>query len=120
MASSTNGVGVTFTETYDRYGNRSPQTAVSGCVAPMTCPQPSVTISATTNRLVGPPYSYDSSVFSPITSFTRCPETFLTLRHARAGTPDVKNWNMQGRTVGLICPLAPRTESYDPTCTPHF
>jgi YD repeat-containing protein len=61
MASSTNGVGVTFTETYDRYGNRSAQTAVSGCVAPMTCPQPSVTISATTNRLVGPPYSYDSS-----------------------------------------------------------
>jgi RHS repeat-associated protein len=50
-----------LSETYDRYGNRSAQTAISGCVSPMTCPQPSATISATTNRLVGSPYSYDSS-----------------------------------------------------------
>jgi len=52
-----------LSETYDRYGNRSAQTAIpgAGCVAPMTCPQPSVAISATTNRIVGSPYAYDLS-----------------------------------------------------------
>lgn len=31
----------------------------SGCVAPMTCPQPSFSVSTTTNRLIGTPYAYD-------------------------------------------------------------
>jgi RHS repeat-associated protein len=48
-------------EYYDRYGNRYQQKAISGCVAPMTCPQPNVGISTTSNRLTGSPYAYDSS-----------------------------------------------------------
>jgi RHS repeat-associated protein len=44
---------------YDRYSNRTAQSIVSGCVAPMTCPTNSVTIDATTNRISGSPYAYD-------------------------------------------------------------
>jgi RHS repeat-associated protein len=44
---------------YDRYGNRKSQTAISGCVAPMTCPQPSVSVSLSTNRISG--YTYDAN-----------------------------------------------------------
>jgi RHS repeat-associated protein len=51
-----------LSETYDRYGNRSAQTAIpgAGCVA-ITCPQPSFAVNASTNRLIGPPYAYDLS-----------------------------------------------------------
>jgi RHS repeat-associated protein len=48
-------------QSYDRYGNRTSQTASSGCVAPMTCPQPSVTVSLTTNHISGTPYTYDAN-----------------------------------------------------------
>jgi RHS repeat-associated protein len=49
-----------LSETYDRYGNRSAQTAIpgAGCTG-ITCPQPSFAVSATTNRLIGAPYTYD-------------------------------------------------------------
>jgi RHS repeat-associated protein len=40
-------------------GNRSAQTALANTCVNITCPQPSVAISATTNRLFGPPYTYD-------------------------------------------------------------
>jgi RHS repeat-associated protein len=52
-----------LSETYDRYGNRLAQTAIpsAGCVAPMTCPQPSVNVSTTTNQITGSPYTYDAS-----------------------------------------------------------
>ena len=51
-----------LSQTYDRYGNRSAQTAIpgAGCVA-ITCPQPSFAVSASTNRLIGSPYAYDLS-----------------------------------------------------------
>ena len=48
--------------TYDRYGNRTAQSIVSGtCVAPMTCPTNSVTVSAATNQITGSPYAYDAN-----------------------------------------------------------
>jgi RHS repeat-associated protein len=51
-------------ESYDRYGNRSGQSAISGkgCVAPMTCPQTSVTIDQTTNRISGDCYDADGNL----------------------------------------------------------
>ena len=51
-----------LSQTYDRYGNRSAQTAIpgAGCVA-ITCPQPSFGVSSSTNRLIGSPYAYDLS-----------------------------------------------------------
>lgn len=58
---STNYPAWGLSETYDKYGNRSAQTAIAGTCVSIACPQPSVTISPTTNRLIGPPYSYDSS-----------------------------------------------------------
>lgn len=60
-AGSTNYPAWGLSETYDRYGNRSKQTAIAGTCVTITCPQPSVTISATTNRLIGSPYAYDAS-----------------------------------------------------------
>jgi RHS repeat-associated protein len=60
-AGSTNFPAWGLSETFDRYGNRLAQTAISGCVAPLTCPQPSVTVSATTNHVSGSPYTYDAS-----------------------------------------------------------
>ncbi len=59
-AGSTNYPAWGLSETYDRYGNRSAQGISSGCTG-ITCPQPSVTISATTNRITGSPYAYDAS-----------------------------------------------------------
>ena len=47
-------------ETYDRYGNRWSQSAISGCTT-QTCPQPSVAVNATTNRITGSPYAYDAN-----------------------------------------------------------
>lgn len=58
---STNYPAWGLSMSYDRYGNRTAQTAVSGCVTPMSCPQPSVTVSPTTNRVTGSPYAYDLS-----------------------------------------------------------
>jgi RHS repeat-associated protein len=49
-----------LSETYDRYGNRTQQTAISGCVG-ITCPQPSVAVSATTNHLTASTFTYDAS-----------------------------------------------------------
>lgn len=45
-----------LSETYDRYGNRTVQTVTQG-----TGPSSSITVSATTNQLVGSPYAYDAS-----------------------------------------------------------
>jgi RHS repeat-associated protein len=51
--------------TYDRYGNRTVQSIHSGCVAPMTCPTNSVTVSPSTNQITTSPscspYCYDLS-----------------------------------------------------------
>jgi RHS repeat-associated protein len=47
-------------QTYDRYGNRSAQTAISGCTG-ITCPQPSVTVDPATNHITGSPYAYDAN-----------------------------------------------------------
>jgi RHS repeat-associated protein len=47
--------------TYDRYGNRTAQSIVSGCVSPMTCPTNSVSVDSSTNRLTGSPYTYDEN-----------------------------------------------------------
>jgi len=47
-------------QAYDRYGNRLSQTAISGCVG-LTCPQPSVSVDVTTNRIIGSPYAYDAN-----------------------------------------------------------
>ena len=47
-------------ETYDRYGNRLSQTAISGCTG-ISCPQPSVAVTLATNHLIGPPYAYDAN-----------------------------------------------------------
>jgi RHS repeat-associated protein len=46
---------------YDRFGNRYQQTISSGCVLPMTCPQPSVSISLGTNRITTGGYGYDAN-----------------------------------------------------------
>ena len=46
---------------YDRYGNRASESIAAGCVAPMTCPTNSVSISVTTNRITGSPYNYDAN-----------------------------------------------------------
>jgi RHS repeat-associated protein len=43
--------------TYDRYGNRTAQTVTAGSGMPSN----SVTVDATTNRIIGAPYSYDAS-----------------------------------------------------------
>ncbi len=43
-----------LTWTYDRYGNRTNQAIVSGCVAPMQCPTNPVTMDPATNRIVDP------------------------------------------------------------------
>ena len=48
-----------LSETYDRYGNRSAQSISSGCSG-ITCPTNSVSVSATTNRITGSPFSYDA------------------------------------------------------------
>jgi RHS repeat-associated protein len=45
-----------LSEAYDRYGNRTAQTVTAG-----TGPSNSVSVSATTNRLTGSPYTYDSN-----------------------------------------------------------
>jgi RHS repeat-associated protein len=45
-----------ISETYDRYGNRSAQTATAG-----TAPQPSFSISATTNQITTGGYQYDAA-----------------------------------------------------------
>jgi RHS repeat-associated protein len=47
--------------TYDRYGNRTQQSILSGCQSPMTCPTNSVSVDSTTNRLTGSPYTYDEN-----------------------------------------------------------
>ena len=47
-------------ESYDRYGNRWSQAAISGCTG-IPCPQPSVVVSATTNRITGSPFAYDAN-----------------------------------------------------------
>jgi len=60
-AGSTNYPAWGLSETYDRYGNRSQQTALPNTCVNIACPQPSFAVSASTNRLVGPPYSYDAS-----------------------------------------------------------
>jgi RHS repeat-associated protein len=51
-----------LSQTYDRYGNRSAQTAIpgAGCVA-IACPQPSFGVNTSTNRVIGSPYAYDLS-----------------------------------------------------------
>jgi RHS repeat-associated protein len=46
---------------YDRYGNRTQQSILSGCQSPMTCPTNSVSVDAATNRLTGSPYTYDEN-----------------------------------------------------------
>lgn len=46
--------------TYDRYGNRTAQSIASGCTG-ISCPTNSVSVSATTNRITGSPYAYDSN-----------------------------------------------------------
>lgn len=58
---STNYPSWGLSETYDRYGNRYKQTAISGTCVSIACPQPSYSVSTTTNRLIGPPYAYDAS-----------------------------------------------------------
>jgi len=50
-----------LTWTYDRFGNRTNQAILSGCVAPMTCPTNPVTVDAATNRITGAPYAYDAN-----------------------------------------------------------
>jgi RHS repeat-associated protein len=45
-----------LSETYDRYGNRTLQNVTAG-----TGPYSSVSVSTTTNRLTGSPYTYDSN-----------------------------------------------------------
>ncbi len=50
--------GLSFT--YDRYGNRTAQSIISGCTG-VTCPPNSVTVGATTNQITGTGYSYDAS-----------------------------------------------------------
>jgi|HubBroStandDraft_6_1064221.scaffolds.fasta_scaffold05637_1 RHS repeat-associated protein len=57
---STNYPAWGISETYDRYGNRSAQSIASGCSG-VTCPTNSVSVSATTNRISGSPFAYDSS-----------------------------------------------------------
>jgi RHS repeat-associated protein len=47
-------------QSYDRYGNRLSQTAISGCTG-IPCPQPSVVVSAATNRITGSPFAYDGN-----------------------------------------------------------
>jgi hypothetical protein len=47
--------------TYDRYGNRTQQSILSGCQSPMSCPTNSVSVDSTTNRLTGSPYTYDEN-----------------------------------------------------------
>jgi len=47
-------------QTYDRYGNRWSQTAISGCTG-QTCPQPSVSFNAATNRINSTGYAYDAN-----------------------------------------------------------
>lgn len=51
-----------LSETYDRYGNRTQQSTISGkgCTG-ITCPTSSVTVDATTNRINTSGYSYDVS-----------------------------------------------------------
>ena len=48
-----------LTWSYDRYGNRTNQAILSGCVAPMTCPTNTVTVDTATNRINQSPYAYD-------------------------------------------------------------
>jgi RHS repeat-associated protein len=50
-----------LSETYDRYGNRTAQSTITGqgCVPPMNCPTNSVSVGSTTNRITGSPYAYD-------------------------------------------------------------
>lgn len=48
-------------QTYDRYGNRWSQGIISGCVAPMTCPQPSVSFNPATNHINSSGYAYDAN-----------------------------------------------------------
>lgn len=50
-----------LSETYDRYGNRTLQSTITGqgCVPPMICPTNSVSVGPTTNRITGSPYAYD-------------------------------------------------------------
>ena len=48
-------------QSYDRYGNRLSQSAISGCVAPITRPQPSVSVNLATNRITTSGYSYDAN-----------------------------------------------------------
>ena len=59
-AGSTNYPAWGLSETYDRYGNRSAQSIVSGC-ASINCPAPSVNVSATTNQIAGTGFRYDLS-----------------------------------------------------------
>jgi RHS repeat-associated protein len=44
---------------YDRYGNRLSQGTYSGCAGSI-CPTNSVTVSASTNQIIGAPYAYDT------------------------------------------------------------
>src|SRR5579883_2214117 len=60
-AGSTNYPAWGLSETYDRYGNRTQQAALPNTCVTIACPQPSFAVSASTNRLVGSPYSYDAS-----------------------------------------------------------
>ncbi len=46
--------------TYDRYGNRTAQSIASGCTG-ISCPTNSISVSTSTNRLTGSPYTYDSN-----------------------------------------------------------
>jgi RHS repeat-associated protein len=57
---STNYPAWGLTQTYDRYGNRWSQTATSGCTG-ITCPQPSVSYTLSTNHISGTPYTYDAN-----------------------------------------------------------
>jgi RHS repeat-associated protein len=47
-------------ETYDRYGNRWSQTAISGCTG-QTCPQPSVSFNLASNHINTSGYGYDTN-----------------------------------------------------------
>ncbi|MBI3661432.1 MAG: hypothetical protein HY234_00050 [Acidobacteria bacterium] len=47
--------------TYDRYGNRTSQSILSGCQSPLVCPTNSVTIDPTTNRMTDQGYGYDAN-----------------------------------------------------------
>jgi RHS repeat-associated protein len=45
--------------TYDRYGNRTAQSILSGCTG-ITCPTPSVSVTAGTNQITGSGYGFDA------------------------------------------------------------